>query len=309
SITKTPLNIPATNRFDGRFFTVIRDRFSPFVSVDRPPPSTVIRHFVPLSTPSTSVDSESSPVAVSYPPMVAADELHRNWAGNTGVFFWGQEIEWRGLSWLRDYDKLQSSAVILIYIQIGCALVGSLGALYNGVLLINLSIALFALVAIESGSQRLGRTYAILLFCAILLDITWFILFSYDIWHISSEDFDILFIFSVKLTLSMQIVGFSVRLGVSHAEYRELDLDMRNSFINPSTPVAIRQISDSEDLMGGSIYDPAYYSSLFEGGLDNACLYEEHNHLIGGCDPSNAETCSLKLSMESHFTSKKDDAL
>ncbi|GAB4835094.1 hypothetical protein Ancab_000002 [Ancistrocladus abbreviatus] len=85
-------------------------------------------------------------------------------------------------SWLRDYDKLQSFAVILIYVQIGCALVGSLGASYNGVLLINLAIALFALVAIESGSQSLGRTYAILLFFAILLDITWFILFSYEIW-------------------------------------------------------------------------------------------------------------------------------
>ncbi|KAA8550935.1 hypothetical protein F0562_002619 [Nyssa sinensis] len=85
-------------------------------------------------------------------------------------------------SWLRDYDKIQSFTMILIYVQIGCALVGSLGALYNGVLLINLAIALFALVAIESSSQRLGRTYAVLLFCAILLDILWFILFTHDIW-------------------------------------------------------------------------------------------------------------------------------
>ncbi|PON37232.1 hypothetical protein PanWU01x14_322100 [Parasponia andersonii] len=84
--------------------------------------------------------------------------------------------------WLRDYDSLQSFAVILLYIQIACALIGSLGALYNGVLLINLAIALFALVAIESSSQSLGRTYAVLLLCSILLDITWFILFSHDIW-------------------------------------------------------------------------------------------------------------------------------
>ncbi|KAJ4979852.1 hypothetical protein NE237_010632 [Protea cynaroides] len=62
---------------------------------------------------------------------------------------------------LRDYDQIQAVAVILIYIQIGCALVESLGTLYNGVLLINLPIALFALVAIESSSQRLGRTYAV----------------------------------------------------------------------------------------------------------------------------------------------------
>lgn len=66
--------------------------------------------------------------------------------------------------------------------KIGCALIGSLGALYNGVLLINLAIALFALVAIESSSQSLGRTYAFLLFCAVLLDISWFILFTHEIW-------------------------------------------------------------------------------------------------------------------------------
>lgn len=61
---------------------------------------------------------------------------------------------------------------------------GSLGAIYNGILLINLAIALFALVAIESSSQKLGRTYAVLLFCAILLDISWFILFTYEIWYV-----------------------------------------------------------------------------------------------------------------------------
>ncbi|RDX62565.1 hypothetical protein CR513_59089 [Mucuna pruriens] len=84
--------------------------------------------------------------------------------------------------WIRDYDRLQSFAVILIYVQIGCALIGSLGASYNGVSLINLAIALFALVAIESSSQSLGRTYALLLFCAILLDISWFILFGRETW-------------------------------------------------------------------------------------------------------------------------------
>lgn len=71
--------------------------------------------------------------------------------------------------------------------KIGCALVGSLGALYNGVLLVNLAIALFALVAIESSSQSLGRTYAVLLFSAIFLDISWFLLFAYDTWSLSSS--------------------------------------------------------------------------------------------------------------------------
>ncbi|GFY99005.1 hypothetical protein Acr_13g0004060 [Actinidia rufa] len=191
-------------------------------------------------------------------------------------------------SWLRDYDKIHSLAVILIYIQIGCALVGSLGALYNGVSLINLVIALFALVAIESSSQSLTRTYAVLLFCAILLDVFSFILFTHEIWHISSEIYGHFVIFSVKLALSMQIIGFSVRLlssslwiqmyrlGVSYVDSsapREADSDMRNIFLGPPATPAIVGHSDSDDVLGGSIYDPVYYSSLFEDGQDNTIIH------------------------------------
>ncbi|GAB2276907.1 hypothetical protein Dimus_011617 [Dionaea muscipula] len=219
-------------------------------------------------------------------------------------------------SWLRDYDKLQSSAVILIYVQIGCALVGSLGASYNGVLLINLAIALFALVAIESGSQRLGRTYASLLCSAIVLDIIWLTMFSYEIWHISSVHYGIFFIFTVKLTLSMEIAGFTVRLssslvwiqmyrlGVSHVESsasREADFDLRSSFMNPATPAIGRQCSDAEDPLGGSIYDPAYYSSLFEAGQDDACSNEGHTP-AGAEDSSSSNVGSrLKLSTGRSF--------
>ncbi|KAM1752929.1 hypothetical protein EV1_005548 [Malus domestica] len=188
---------------------------------------------------------------------------------------------------LRDYDRLQSLAVILLYIQIGCALVGSLGALYNGVLLINLAIALFALVAIESSSQSLGRTYAVLLVCAIFLDVFWFILFTHEIWNLSRGSNTTLYIFSVKLTLAMQIISFSIRLsssllwiqiyrlGLSYVDTsatpREADFDLRNSFLSPSTPVVPRQTSDSSDAIGGAIYDPAYYSSLFEDGQGKYC--------------------------------------
>lgn len=190
--------------------------------------------------------------------------------------------------WLRDYDRLQSFAVILIYVQIACALIGSLGALYNGVLLINLAIALFALVAIESSSQSLGRTYAVLLFCAILLDVFWFILFTHDIWNISSESYGVFVIFSVRLTLAMQIVGFSVRLsssfiwiqiyrlGVSSSvcvASQEPDFDLRNSFLSPVAPAAVGRSSDSDDVLGGSIYNPAYFSSLFEDRRDNGCSH------------------------------------
>ncbi|CAL5437712.1 unnamed protein product [Camellia sinensis] len=195
-------------------------------------------------------------------------------------------------SWLRDYDKIQYLAVIFIYIQIGCALIGSLGALYNGVLLIHLAIALFALVAIESSSQSLGRTYAVLLFCTILLDIFWFILFTHEIWNMSSVMYGAFVIFSVKITLSMQIIGFFVRLlssslwvqmyrlGVSYVDSsapRETDFDMRNSFLSPATPALNRHSSDCDDVLGGSIYDPAYYFSLFEDGPGNG-------HSCGGCN-------------------------
>ncbi|XP_057539160.1 uncharacterized protein LOC130817460 [Amaranthus tricolor] len=214
-------------------------------------------------------------------------------------------------SWLRDYDNIQSVAVILLYIQIGCSLVGSLGALYTGVPLINLAIALFALVAIESGSQSLGRTYAFLLFFAILIDIIWFLFFSYDIWHMSSEDNGTFFLFSLKLTLLMQILGISVRilssflwiqmyrLGISHVESsvsREADFDLRNSFLSPVTPAVARQSSDSEDQLGGSIYDPAYYSSLFEVTPDDKYSKKGKNNADG--DPSSQEeSCVLKLSV------------
>ncbi|RXH83807.1 hypothetical protein DVH24_009242 [Malus domestica] len=170
--------------------------------------------------------------------------------------------------WLRDYDRLQSLAVILLYIQIGCALVGSLGALYNGVLLINLAIALFALVAIESSSQSLGRTYAVLLVCAIFLDVFWFILFTHEIWNLSRG--------SNTTLLSSSLLWIQIyRLGLSYVDTsatpREADFDLRNSFLSPSTPVVPRQTSDSSDAIGGAIYDPAYYSSLFEDGQGKYC--------------------------------------
>lgn len=223
-------------------------------------------------------------------------------------------------TWLRDYDKIQSSAVILIYVQIGCSLIGSLGALYNGVLLIDLGIALFALVAIESSSQSLGRTYAVLLFCSILLDISWFILFAHEIWHISSDIYGTFVIFSVKLTLSMQIIGFSVRLsssflwiqmyrlGVSYLETsvpREADADLRNSFLNPATPSIVRHPSGSDDVLGGSIYDPVYYSSLFEDGKDDA--YGGQNHGLIMESTATAETSQLKQCLNKTLPSKDDE--
>ncbi|CAH2033457.1 unnamed protein product, partial [Thlaspi arvense] len=208
--------------------------------------------------------------------------------------------------WLRDYVRLQSLAVVLIYAQIGCALIGSLGALYNGVLLINLAIALFALVAIESNSQSLGRTYAVLLFCAILLDISWFILFTHEIWSISAEKY-------VKLAMAMEMIGFFVRLSSSLLWFqiyrlgasivdtslpRDADSDLRSSFLNPPTPAIARQCSGAEEILGGSIYDPAYYTSLFEEGQTNMnspkATQVNHYSVGNNGSPSAAEASQIK---------------
>ncbi|XP_073311308.1 uncharacterized protein [Primulina huaijiensis] len=140
----------------------------------------------------------------------------------------GCVLRWTDIeAWIQDYDRIQSMAVKLIYAQIGCALIGSLGAFFNAVLLVNLGVSLFALFAIESGSQSLART------------------------RMPSETFGTFVAFSVKLTLTMQIIGFSV---------------------SPPTPSVVRRPSGSDDAVGGSIYDPAYYSSLFEDGKDESYL-------------------------------------
>lgn len=61
------------------------------------------------------------------------------------------------------------------------------------------------------------------------------------------------------------------RLGLSWVDsvaHREVDYDLRSSFLNPPIHEPCRQHSISDDILGGSIYDPAYYSSLFEDGQD-----------------------------------------
>lgn len=62
------------------------------------------------------------------------------------------------------------------------------------------------------------------------------------------------------------------RLGVSYVDNsgaRDTDGDLRNSFLNPATPSIVRRNSGCDDVVGGAIYDPAYYSSLFEDSRDD----------------------------------------
>ena len=102
--------------------------------------------------------------------------------------------------------------------------------------------------------------------------------------NISSEIYGTFAIFSVKLTLSMQIIGFFVRflsslvwiqmyrLGVSFGDSavpREADFDLRNCFLSPAIPAIVRYSSVCDDILGGSIYHPVHYLSLFEDGQDN----------------------------------------
>uniref|UniRef100_A0A453BJG9 Uncharacterized protein n=1 Tax=Aegilops tauschii subsp. strangulata TaxID=200361 RepID=A0A453BJG9_AEGTS len=240
--------------------------------------------------------TESVPVPVDHAPRGGRAFVARNppeaprfaCPGLAGIgMHWCPGIGPRVRSFLRDYDALQSLALALIYLQIGCALIGSLGALFNGVLVINLVIGLFAVVAIESSSQRLGRTYAVLLFFAIVLDVAWFILFSHAIWNSTpDEKYGQLFVFSLRLALLMQTIGFSVRflssfiwiqmyrLGVSSSTptYYEAN-DARNSFLSPRSN-SVRRGSMADDILGGSIYDPSYYSSLFEDVRNNACNHQ-----------------------------------
>lgn len=82
----------------------------------------------------------------------------------------------------------------------------------------------------------------------------------------------------------MQVIGFSIRLsstllwiqiyrlGASRVDTaavsRDTDFDLRTGFLSPS-PTTLRRIPESEEVLSGSIYDSAYYSSIFEDGLDN----------------------------------------
>ncbi|KAG0626088.1 hypothetical protein M758_2G101200 [Ceratodon purpureus] len=125
--------------------------------------------------------------------------------------FWCPRFS-RATAWWDHYDAVQTCAVVLLYIQVGCALIGSLGAVYTGIVLANLALALFALVAIESGSQSLGRAYAGLLVVSLVLDIVWFCLFTNEIRHFGSEtQLGKFGAFSVQLMFWMQAAGSGFR--------------------------------------------------------------------------------------------------
>ncbi|ONM20627.1 hypothetical protein ZEAMMB73_Zm00001d005229 [Zea mays] len=85
----------------------------------------------------------------------------------------------------------------------------------------------------------------------------------------------------------MQIIGFSVRflssflwiqmyrLGASSSTptYFETNHEARISFLSPRSD-SVRRSPTADDILGGSIYDPSYYSSLFEDVRNNACNHQ-----------------------------------
>ena len=101
------------------------------------------------------------------------------------------------------------------------------------------------------------------------------------------EKYGQLFVFSLRLALWMQIIGFSVRflssfiwiqmyrLGASSSSptYFDANHEVRNSFLSPRSD-SVRRSSMADDILGGSIYDPSYYSSLFEDFRNNPCNHQ-----------------------------------
>jgi len=117
--------------------------------------------------------------------------------------------------------------------------------------------------------------------------------------------YQVFYIFSVKLTLAMEIAGFVVRLSSSLLWFqiyrlgasiidspfpRQSDSDLRNSFLEPpllarqrsrdpelrnsflQAPAKAKQRSRSDEILEDSIDEPASYTPLLDGGLSNITL-------------------------------------
>ncbi|KAG6523474.1 hypothetical protein ZIOFF_013333 [Zingiber officinale] len=111
-------------------------------------------------------------------------------------------------------------------------------------------------------------------------------------WNFNPDQkFGLVFVFSIKLALLMEIIGFSMRflssflwvqmyrLGVSTMDNTTYcaDYNVRDSFVNPPTNEVARQTSNADKILGGSVYDPAYYSSLFEDIQETQHMTEVRN--------------------------------
>ncbi|GFZ18131.1 hypothetical protein Acr_26g0014000 [Actinidia rufa] len=79
---------------------------------------------------------------------------------------------------------------------------------------------------------------------------------------------------------------------------READFDLRNSFLSPAIPAMVRDSSVCDDILGGSIYHPVHYSSLFVDDQDNGYSSGGQNRgVVQGRFASAAEAPQLKPSI------------
>ncbi|XP_024545651.1 uncharacterized protein LOC9648591 [Selaginella moellendorffii] len=191
------------------------------------------------------------------------------------------------IDYIPGYDRVQSLAVILLYVQVisvPCISIHFPNFISSGVLLANLAIALFALVAIESGSHSLGRAYAALLVCAlhtspwrsgkfltcwIFLVFAWFAAFSFcSPVHLQPnqhrEASDRKPMISIQsVSSSEKIDSLPIRGDRPSSYYQRLVQPTAATSVESTPAFHSRQTSISDQILGGSIYDPTYYASLF----------------------------------------------
>ena len=63
-------------------------------------------------------------------------------------------------------------------------IIGCVGPFHTGLLAANASLAMFGLVAVASGYQALGRSYATLLVFSIIADAAWIHLYATAVWYV-----------------------------------------------------------------------------------------------------------------------------
>ncbi|CAI5464102.1 unnamed protein product, partial [Closterium sp. Yama58-4] len=198
------------------------------------------------------------------------------------------------LSWLDSYEDVQNAALTLLYLQAFIGLLGTVGPTYTGVIVADVGVALFGLVAIASGYQALGRTYAALLLLMLLLDSLWLALFAPHIWsteltspwrqHPLVAAAVLLELTCHSLTFALRLLSAllwlqMLRLGLAdsrggtavpssevHAYLPAYDsLGPYHAAVTPDlSPTAGRERAVSDEFVGSAIFHPSAFATLFQ---------------------------------------------
>ncbi|CAI5989344.1 unnamed protein product [Closterium sp. NIES-64] len=194
------------------------------------------------------------------------------------------------------YEDVQNAALTLLYLQAFIGLLGTVGPTYTGVIVADVGVALFGLVAVASGYQALGRTYAALLMLMLLLDSLWLALFAPHIW---SEELTApwrqhpLVALAVLLELTCHSLTFTLRLlsallwlqmlrlGLADSReptpvptsevhaylpaYDSLGPYRPASSATPDlSPTAGRERAVGDEFVGSAIFHPSAFATLFQ---------------------------------------------